>query len=101
MAEEVQIEIYGQIFRVASGATTPSYVQQLASYVDDRMRSIAATSKTMPINRMAILTALNIADDLFKLRDTYGHSSHLFNTKVDHLIALVQEQFTNETAQSE
>jgi cell division protein ZapA len=97
MAEEVQIEIYGQTFRVAAGAATSSYVQQLASYVDDRMRSIAATSKTMPINRMAILTALNIADDLFKLRHTYEQSSHLFSTKADHLIALVREQLTNET----
>lgn len=101
MAEEVQIEIYGQIFRVAAGATTSSYVQRLASYVDDRMRSIAATSKTMPINRMAILTALNIADDLFKLRDTHEHSSHLFNTKADHLIALLREQLTNEIPQNE
>jgi len=101
MAEEVQIEIYGQTFRVASGAATPLYIQQLASYVDDRMRSIAATSKTMPVNRMAILTALNIADDLFKLRVTHEQSSQMFNTKADSLIALVRAQLTGDMPQNE
>jgi cell division protein ZapA len=96
MAEEVQIEIYGQTFRVAAGEATPAYIQQLASYVDERIRTIATNSKTMPMNRMAILAALNIADDLFKLRDTYEQFSHTFDTKADHLIALVRAQLTSE-----
>jgi cell division protein ZapA len=93
MADDVEVEILGQTFRVAAGDATPAYIQQLAGYVDERMRAIASTTKTMPLTRMAILTALNIADDLFKLRDHYEQSSHLFNTKTEHLIALVQEQF--------
>lgn len=93
MTEDVEVEIFGQTFRVAAGDATPAYIQRLASYVDERMRAIALATKTMPFNRMAILTALNIADDLFKLQDLYAQSSHLFNTKTDHLIALVQEQF--------
>jgi cell division protein ZapA (FtsZ GTPase activity inhibitor) len=58
------------------------------------MRTIAHTSKSMPLTRIAILAALNIADDLFKLQDRHEQSSHLFDTRTDHLIALVQEQFT-------
>ena len=94
MTEDVEVEIFGQTFRVAAGDATPAYIQRLASYVDERMRAIALATKTMPLNRMAILTALNIADDLFKLQDLYEQSSHLFNTRTDHLIALVQGQFT-------
>ena len=93
MAEDVEVEIFGQSFRVAAGEATPAYIQKLASYVDERLRAIAETTKTMPLNRMAILAALNIADDLFKLQDHYEESSHLFNTKADALIALVQKQF--------
>ena len=93
MAEDVEVEIFGQSFRVAAGEATPAYIQKLASYVDERLRAIAETTKTMPLNRMAILAALNIADDLFKLQDHYEESSHLFNTKADSLIALVQRQF--------
>jgi len=93
MTEDVEVEIFGQTFRVAAGEATPAYIQQLAAYVDERMQAIALTTKTMPLNRMAILTALNIADDLLKLQNLCERSSHLFNTKADHLIALVQEQF--------
>jgi|SRR5687768_11504506 cell division protein ZapA len=92
MAEDVEVEIFGQSFRVAAGEATPAYIQKLASYVDERLRAIAETTKTMPLNRMAILAALNIADDLFKLQDHYEESFHLFNTKADSLIALVQKQ---------
>jgi cell division protein ZapA len=93
MADDVEVEIFGQTFRVAAGDTTPAYIQQLADYVDERMRALAPATKAMPLTRMAILAALNIADDLFKLRDHYEQSSHLLNTKTDHLIALVQEHF--------
>jgi cell division protein ZapA len=95
MTDDVEVEIFGQTFRVAAGEATPAYIKQLAAYVDERMQTIALTTKTMPLNRMAILTALNIADDLLKLQNLYEQSSHLFNTKADHLIALVQEQFVD------
>ena len=94
MAEDIEVEIYGQTFRIATGDATPEYIQRLASYVDERMRAITVTTRTMSVNRMAILAALNIADDLFKLQEHYEQSSQLFNSKADHLIALVQEQFT-------
>jgi cell division protein ZapA len=71
----------------------PAYIQKLADYVDERMRAIAGTAKSLPLNRMAILAALNIADDLFKLQDHQEESSHHFNAKADYLIALVQKQF--------
>jgi cell division protein ZapA len=96
MAGEVEVEIFGQVFRVTAGAATPAYIQRLAAYVDERMGAIASETKTMPLNRMAILTALNIADDFFKFRERYEQSVRLVNEKTDHLIALVHEQITEQ-----
>jgi cell division protein ZapA len=95
MAEDVEVEIFGQVFRVASGDATPAYIQRLAYYVDEKMRAIASTTKAMPLNRMAILAALNIADDLFKLRDSYEQSVRLVDAKTEHLISLVREQLSD------
>lgn len=92
MPEDVDVEIFGQIFRIAAVETSPGYVQRLACYVDEKMRAVASTARTMPLNRMAILTALNIADDLFKLREAHEQSLHLVDTKAAHLIALVRAQ---------
>ncbi|MBM3223062.1 MAG: cell division protein ZapA [Candidatus Tectomicrobia bacterium] len=96
MAEEVEVEIFGQVFRVASGEAAPAYIQDLAYYVNEKMRAIALSTKTMPVNRMAILTALNIADDLFKLRDSYEQSARLVHAKTEQLISLVREQLDSE-----
>lgn len=98
MAEEVEVDIFGQIFRVAAGEAAPAYIQRLAQYVDERMRALASTTKTIPLNRMAILTALNIADDLFKLQDAYEHSTRLVDTKTEHLISLVRAQLVEESS---
>ena len=95
MAEDVEVEIFGQVFRVAAGDATAAYIQRLAYYVDEKMRVIASTTKTMPLNRTAILTALNIADDLFKLRDSYEQSVRLVDAKTERLIELVREQLSD------
>ncbi len=95
MAEDVEVEILGQIFRVAAGDATPAYIQRLAYYVDEKMRAIASTTKGRSLNRMAILTALNIADDLFKLRDSYEQSVRLVDAKTEHLISLVRDQLSD------
>jgi cell division protein ZapA len=96
MAEDIEVEIFGQVFRVASGDATPAYIQHLACYVDEKMRALASATKSMPLNRMAILTALNIADDLFKLRDSYEQSARLVDAKTEQLISLVREQLSHE-----
>ena len=92
MAGDVEVEICGQSFRVAAGEAAPAYIERLAGYVDERMQAIAQAAKTMPLTRVAVLAALNIADDLFKLREHYEQSFQTFDTKTEHLIALVQEQ---------
>lgn len=94
MAQDIEVEILGQTFRVAIDQTSPEYIQRLAAYVNERMQSIAQTTKSMPFNRVAVLTALNIADDLLKLQDQQEHATRLLQDKTEHLIALLQPYAT-------
>ncbi len=96
MAEDIDIEIFGQVFRIAAGDASEAYIQRLASYVDERMKSIAETTKSASFNRMAVLTALNIADDLLKLQDRYESASRVFSDKTDHLLVLLEEHVGDE-----
>ncbi len=96
MAEDIEIEIFGQVFRIAAGDASADYIQRLASYVDERMQSIAQTTKSASFNRMAVLTALNIADDLLKLQDRYESASRVFSDKTDHLLILLQQHVGDE-----
>jgi cell division protein ZapA len=96
MAEEVEVEIFGQLFRVAAGTATPDYIHRLAAYVDERMQAIAHTATSPSFNRMAVLTALNIADDLLKLQDQHEQSTQLLHDKTEHLLSLLQQQVTED-----
>ncbi len=91
MAEDIQIDIFGQVFRVAAGDAADDYIQRLASYVDERMKSITETTKSTSFNRIAVLTALNIADDLLKLQDRYESASRVLSDKTDDLLVLLAQ----------
>jgi cell division protein ZapA len=67
-AQTVRVEIYNQTYNIRSNDGDTEYIQQLASFVDARMREIASGSLTVDSLKVAILTALHIADELHKLR---------------------------------
>ena len=58
----VQVEIYGQSYSLR-GEGEVSYMQGLASYVDSKMREVADATATVDSLKVAILAALNIADE--------------------------------------
>ena len=53
MPEDVEVEIFGQSFRVAAGDATSAYIQKLAEYVDERMRAIAASLTEEDMKQLA------------------------------------------------
>jgi cell division protein ZapA len=63
----VHVEIFGQTYAVRAG-TDPKYIEQLASYVDGQMREVAKASGAVDTIRIAVLAALNIADEYFQAR---------------------------------
>jgi cell division protein ZapA len=66
-ARVVNVEILGQRYPVRS-ELEPQYVGELASYVDDKMRQAAQELASADPLRVAVVAALNIADDLFNAR---------------------------------
>ena len=63
----VEVKILGQEYKLVSDDTR-EYMQSLANYVDDRMLEIAESNKKLSTAMTAVLTALNIADDYYKLK---------------------------------
>lgn len=68
---DIPVEIFGQTYTVRAGAD-PGYVQQLAAYVDAQMREVSRSAGAVDSLRTAVLAALNIADEVFRLRATVG-----------------------------
>jgi cell division protein ZapA len=63
----VHVEIFGQTYAVRAG-TEPGYVEQLAAFVDEKMRDTSRASGAVDSVRIAVLAALNISDEYFRLR---------------------------------
>ena len=68
-ANVVSVEIRGQRYPIRS-VLDAQYVIGLASYVDEKMRAAAESTPSGDSLRLAVLAALNIADELFRCRQT-------------------------------
>ncbi len=62
-----QVEIFGQTYSVRAAAEA-EYMQELAAFVDRKMREVAQEAATVDVTKIAILAALNIADDFYQFR---------------------------------
>jgi len=64
----ISVEIAGQRYPIRS-TLDQEYVARLALYVDEKMRAASDSTPTSDSLRLAVLAALNIADELFRCRD--------------------------------
>jgi cell division protein ZapA len=65
----ISVEIHGQRYPIRSTLDS-EYVGRLAAFVDEKMRAAADSTPTGDSLRLAVLVALNIADELFRCRDS-------------------------------
>jgi len=65
----VVVEIYDQVYQLRG--TDPAYIHKLADMVDTKMRAVSSHGATVDSLRVAVLAALNIADELTAARARY------------------------------
>jgi len=84
----VPVEILGQRYPIRS-ALDETYVAELASYVDGKIRSAAEATPSSDMVRVAVLAALNIADEFFRARETERSWHRVLServARVEHLL---------------
>jgi cell division protein ZapA len=71
MSEQtIRVEIYDQIYSIRSDGGDSEYIQNLAAYVDSKMREISSGTMTVDSLKVAILAALHITDEYFQMNNT-------------------------------
>jgi len=63
---KIKVNIFGRVYTV-KGEAGSEYICQLASYVDEKMKEVSESLGDKNVPNIAILTALNIADEYFQL----------------------------------
>ena len=88
----VRVEIFDQAYNLRG--SDPEYILKLAEYVDSKMRAVAEATNTIDTVRLAVLAALNIADEyhLLKKRQDgggaaeYQKRAHRLATALDKIL---------------
>jgi cell division protein ZapA len=70
MKKSLDVEILGQKFTISSEAEE-GYMLKVAGYVNDKMQELVRSSKPVARANIAMLAALNIADEYHRLKDMH------------------------------
>jgi cell division protein ZapA len=86
----IEVHILGQKY-VIKGDAPPEYIQQIADFVDEKLNEVYTTAPGITPLKAAILAALNIADELHRVKQQYNSISQgikSIENKADSIIKL-------------
>jgi cell division protein ZapA len=86
----VQIEVHGQKYPIRT-ELDPQYVEELAQFVEARMALASKASPSSDAVGLAILTALNITDEYFRMRKAASNSSGTIAERTEALERMVDQ----------
>ena len=66
----IKVNIMGAEYALKSDAD-PQYIEELASYIDQKMKRLGEGLPVKSQLKIAVLTAINLGDELFRLKQKY------------------------------
>lgn len=76
----LQVMIYGQKYTIV-GKASANYMRTIVDHIDEKMKQIAEANPRLDTTKIAVLTAVNLADEYFRLKHEY-----------DELLQLLEEE---------
>ncbi len=89
MSAPVKVQILGQTYAIR-GDLDERYVQKLAKYVDEKMRAISDATAIVDTQKVAVLAALAIADELHSIQRDRGEHEELLREQAERCLTLVE-----------
>jgi cell division protein ZapA len=84
----IPVEIAGQRYPIRSHLD-PDYISRLAAFVDERIRAAAGETASADPVKVVVLAALNIADELFRCRDSGSSDADVLRSRTEALERIV------------
>ena len=88
MKNSVRVEILGREYVVKSD-DEKGRVEKIAAYVNQKIQEISGGPQTISTLNAAILAALNIADDYFRVLEEKGGNRQDYESRAEHLITMI------------
>jgi cell division protein ZapA len=91
LKRSVAVTIAGQRYTIKSDAEE-SYVQSLANIVDARVREVQRGAKAASVHAVAVLAAMQLADELERERERRARLRHQVRQTSRHIRALIDRE---------
>ncbi|HZD39195.1 MAG TPA: cell division protein ZapA [Terriglobales bacterium] len=91
MKRALDVEILGQKFTISSDAEE-NYMRRVAGYVDQKMQELSRSSKPVGKSNIAMIAALNIADEYHRLKDAHDAMLNRVNQLSKRLSVTLSEE---------
>jgi cell division protein ZapA len=85
----VRVEIFDQPYNLRG--SDPEYILKLAEYVDSKMRAVSEQTHTVDTARLAVLAALNIADEYHLIKRKTDVEPEEYRQRAQHLADALDE----------
>ncbi len=86
----MKVEIFDQTYNVQAEGEE-NHLRRVAAFVDEKMRAVAESTRQVDSTRVAVLTALNIADELFAARKHIEEIEGPLRQRVQRCVRLVEK----------
>lgn len=90
-SESVTVTIFGREYTL-KGEADPEYVRRIAAFVDERMGEVARGGAVGSTDKVAILAAVNIADELFREQRRRLESEACMEDRSVHIARLLAKE---------
>ena len=89
MKNIMYVQIMGHEYPVEANPGDELYVNRLAQFVEEKMREMKQDSKIVDSYKLAVMAAMNITDELFRLQEAKGSSSKVFESRAEELLQIL------------
>ncbi len=86
----MELRIAGKDYTIV-GTEPEEYIQKVGHYIDKKMTEISRNSSSLSTSLAAVLTAINVADDFFKSRESEQDARKELKRALDELESLKEE----------
>ena len=91
LEEKIQVEISGRLYDLDIKGLTPMEASALAGQVTEKMQELERQTRVVDTSRLAVLAALNFADELRRLEAKHDQTTQAVRQRIETLKRILKE----------
>jgi cell division protein ZapA len=90
MENKVVVKIYGEDYPI-TGVSDPSYISRIADFLDSRMNDVARSSPVKSRDKVAILTAMSLASELYEKKTRLETQDRDLDARIESVLTRLDD----------